>query len=61
MRQTFDVNISVVVLGMEKNMFRAVVKQFFFFNLTAKYIKAELDEVHRDSAPALKTISFWIH
>jgi len=37
---------------MEKNEFRAVIKHFFLKKKTAMEIKAELDEVHGDSAPS---------
>lgn len=46
---------------MDKNEFRAVIKHFYLKKWTAAQIKAELDEVHGDSAPALKTIYFWIN
>lgn len=46
---------------MEKNGFRAVVKHFYLKNWTAAQIKAELDEVHGESAPALMTVYLWIN
>ena len=46
---------------MEKNEFRAVIKHFYLKKWTAAQIKAELNEVHGNSAPALKTIYFWIN
>jgi len=46
---------------MEKNEFRAVIKHFYLKKWTATQIKAELNEVHENSAPALKTIYFWIN
>ncbi|CAK9827513.1 Histone-lysine N-methyltransferase SETMAR [Anthophora retusa] len=46
---------------MDKNEFRAVIKHFYLKKWTAAQTKAELDEVHGDSAPSLKTIYFWIN
>jgi len=46
---------------MEKDEFRAVIKHFYLKKWTAAQIKAELDEVHEDSASALKTVYFWIN
>jgi len=46
---------------MEKNEFRAVIKHFFLKKKTAIEIKAELDEVHGDSAPSYKTVCFWVN
>lgn len=46
---------------MEKNEFCAVIKHFHLKKWTAAQIKAELNEVHGNSAPALKTIYFWIN
>ncbi|KMQ87583.1 mariner transposase [Lasius niger] len=46
---------------MEKDEFRAVIKHFYLKKWTAAQIKAELHEVHGDSAPALKTVYFWIN
>lgn len=46
---------------MEKSEFRAVIKHFFFKKKTATEIKAELDEVHGDSAPSHKTVCFWVN
>ena len=46
---------------MEKNEFRAVIKHFFLKKKTAMEIKAELDEVHGDSAPSYKTVCFWVN
>jgi len=46
---------------MEKNEFRAVIKHFYLKKWTAAQIKVELNEVHGNSAPALKTIYFWIN
>ncbi|XP_014486145.1 PREDICTED: histone-lysine N-methyltransferase SETMAR-like [Dinoponera quadriceps] len=46
---------------MEKNEFRAVIKHFYLRKWTAAGIKAELDDVHGESAPALKTIYFWMN
>ena len=46
---------------MEKNEFRAVIKHFHLKGWTAAQIKSELDDVHAGSAPALKTIYFWIN
>ena len=46
---------------MEKNEFRAVIKHFYLKKWMAAQIKTELDEVHGDSAPALKMVYFWIN
>jgi len=46
---------------MEKDEFCAVIKYFYLKKWTAAQIKAELDEVHGDSAPALKIVYFWIN
>ena len=46
---------------MEKNKFRAVIKHFYLKKWTVAQIKAELNEVHGNSAPALKIIYFWIN
>ena len=46
---------------MEKNEFHAVIKHFYLKKWTAAQIKAELNEVHGNSAPTLKTIYFWIN
>ena len=46
---------------MEKNELRAVIKHFYLKKWTAVQIKAELEEFHGDSAPAFKTIYFWIN
>lgn len=46
---------------MEKNQFHAVLKHFYMKLWVAARIKAKLDEVHGISAPALKTIYFWIN
>jgi len=46
---------------MEKNEFYAVIKHFYLKKWTAAQIKAELNEVHGNSVPALKTIYFWIN
>ncbi|KAL6268304.1 hypothetical protein P5V15_001425 [Pogonomyrmex californicus] len=45
--------MAAVVVKMGKDEFRA--------KWTAAQIKAELDEVYEDSAPALKTVYFWIN
>ena len=45
---------------MEKEEFRAVIKHFYFKKWTAAQIIAELDEVHGDTSPTLKTVYFWI-
>jgi len=50
-----------VVVKMEKDEFRAVIKHFYLKKWTAAQIKAELDEVHGDSAPTLKIVYFWIN
>jgi len=39
----------------------AVIKHFYLKKWTVAQIKAELDEVHGDSALALKTVYFWIN
>ena len=46
---------------MEKNKFSAVIKHFYLKKWMAAQINAELDEVHGDSAPVLKTVYFWIN
>ena len=46
---------------MEKEEFRAVTKHFYLRKRTAAQIKAELDEVHKDTAPTLKIVYFWIN
>ena len=46
---------------MEKEEFRAVINHFYLKKRTAKQIKAELDEVHEDTAPLLKTVYFYIN
>ena len=46
---------------MEQSEFRAVIKYFYLKKWTAAQIKAELDDVHGNSAPALKTIYFWMN
>lgn len=46
---------------MDKKEFRIVIKHFYLKEWTASQIKAELDRVHGKSAPALKTIYFWIN
>ena len=45
---------------MEKNEFRAVIKHFYLKKWTAAQIKIELDDVHGDCAPSLKTVYYWI-
>lgn len=57
----FEVSMSVVVIKMEKEEFRAVIKHFYFKKWTAAQIKAELNEVHGDSVSALKTVYFRIN
>jgi len=61
MWQTLEVNMVAVVVKMKKAEFRAVIKYFYLKKWTAAQIKAELDEVYGDSAPALKTVYFWIN
>ena len=46
---------------MKKEEFRAVTKNFYFKKWTAAQAKAELDEVHGDIAPTLKTVYFPIN
>jgi len=46
---------------MEKNKFRAVIKHLYMKDLTLKEIKAELDNVHRISAPAFMTVYNWVN
>ena len=46
---------------MEKSEFRAVIKHLYLKGLTPNKIKAELDEVHDTSAPALATVYNWIN
>ena len=46
---------------MEKEEFRAVIKHFHLKKWTVVQIKAELDEVHGDTAPTLKTVYFSIN
>ena len=41
---------------MEKNEFRAVIKNFYIKGITLKEIKAKLDEVHGISALLFKTV-----
>ena len=53
--------MTATVVKMEKNEFRAVIKHYYLKKWTAAQIKAELGEVHGDSAPSLKTIYFWIN
>ena len=50
-----------VLVKKEKEEFRAVIKHFYLKKWVAAQIKAELDEVHMDTAPMLKTVYFWIH
>jgi len=50
--------MAAVVVKMEKDEFRAVIKHFYLKKWTAAQIEAELDEVHGDSAPALKIVYF---
>jgi len=57
--QTLEVSMAAVVVKMEKNEFCSVIKHFYLKKWTAAQIKTELDEVHGDSAPALKTVYFW--
>jgi len=61
MWQTLEVSMAEVVVKMEKDEFRAVIKHFYLKKWTAAQIKAELDEVHGDSTPALRTVYFWIN
>ena len=46
---------------MEKEEFRAVIKHFYFKKWMAAKIKAELNEIHEDTASTLKTVYFWIN
>ena len=46
---------------MEKNEFRAVIKNFYIKGNTPKEIKTELDEVHGISAPSFKTVYIWVN
>ena len=46
---------------MEKNELRAVIKHFNLKKLTAAQIKAELDYVHGDYVPAMRTVYLWIN
>jgi len=54
-------NMAAVVVKMEKDEFHAVIKHFYLKKWTAAQIRAELDEVHGDFAPALKTVYFWFN
>jgi len=45
--------MTAVVVKIEKDKFRAVVKYFYLKKWTAVQIKTELDKVHGDSTPAL--------
>ena len=47
-----------VLVKMEKEEFRAVIKHFYLKKWTAAQIKAELDEVHGDTTSTLKTVYF---
>nr|XP_033774750.1 histone-lysine N-methyltransferase SETMAR-like [Geotrypetes seraphini] len=58
--QPFESTTYAFIIEMEKE-FRAVIKHFYLKKWTAAQIKFELDEVRGDSAPALKTIYFWIN
>jgi len=42
---TLEVSMAAVVVKMEKNKFRAVIKHFYLKKWTAAQIKAELNEV----------------
>lgn len=46
---------------MDKFEFRAVIKHFHLKHKTPTEIKAELDEVHGDSAPSFKTVCYWVN
>ena len=46
---------------MEKAEFRAVMYHFYLKKWIAAQIKTELDEVHWDTVPMLKTAYFWIN
>ena len=46
---------------MDKVEFRAVIKHFFLKGLKPKDIKAELDEVHGESAPSFATVYNWFN
>lgn len=48
-------------MTMEKSEFRAVIKHFHLKGLTPKEIKAELDEVHGESAPSFATVYNWVN
>ena len=43
-----EVSIAAVVVKMEKNEFRAVIKHFYLKKWTAAQIKAKLNEIHGD-------------
>ncbi|UYV76993.1 hypothetical protein LAZ67_14002757 [Cordylochernes scorpioides] len=46
---------------MDTNLFRTGIKCFFFKRWSASQIKAELNEVHRDSAPSFNVIYYWMN
>ena len=50
-----------ILVKMEKEKFRAVTKHFHLKKWTAAQIKAELDQVHGDTAPTLMPVYFWIN
>jgi len=58
MWQTLEVSMAAIVVKMKKDEFHAVIKHFYLKKWTAAQIKAELDEVHGNSAPTLKTVYF---
>ena len=58
---TFEVSVSVVFEKMKRELFRAGIELFYLKYWMAVQIKAELDEVHGESAPSLKTLYFWIN
>jgi transposase len=52
---------SRLLVKMEKEEFRAVIKHFFIKGFSASEVKVELDSVHGNSAPHFSTISRWIN
>jgi len=55
------VSMVAVVVKIKKDEFSSVIKHFYLMKWTATQIKAELNQVYGDSAPALKTVYFWIN
>ena len=54
-------SVSVIFEKMKREEFRAVIKHFHLKYWMAAQIKAELDEVHGESARSLKIVYFWIN